>query len=386
MSAVRSVYFDNNATTPLDPRVREAMLPWLDGMWGNAASAHRFGQAAREAVEAARAAVASLVDAQPDEVVFTASGTEANNAVVAALLRAGRGGQAVISGIEHPSIPRALEAWGPSSGIEIRRIAPASDGVVPVEGFAAAIGPETRFVALMLVNNELGTIQSVAEVARLCAERGIPVLCDAVQAAGKIPVSAQELGVDYLTLGAHKFHGPLGAAALWVRPGAAFDSFLVGGGQERQRRASTANVPALVGFGRACELARQELPARAARLAELRDRFERGLGAIGDVVVHGAGAPRVPHTTNAAFLGTVNQELMMRLDLAGYAVSTGAACGSGTLQPSAMLLALGLPVEVALASLRISFGTENTVEEIDDFLALLAAEVASLRALAPARS
>jgi cysteine desulfurase len=207
-----------------------------------------------------------------------------------------------------------------------------------------------------------------------------------VQAAGKIPVSAAALGADYLTLGAHKFHGPLGAAALWVRSGAPFESFLVGGGQERQRRASTANVPALVGFGKACELARRELPARAARLAALRDRFERGLAAIPDVVVHGAAAPRVPHTTNAAFLGTVNQELMMRLDLAGYAVSTGAACGSGTLTPSAMLLALGLPVEVALASLRVSFGTENTEAEVDGFLAVLAAEVAALRALAPARS
>jgi cysteine desulfurase len=386
VSAVRAVYLDNNATTPLDPRVREAMSPWLEGLWGNASSAHRFGQAAREAVESARAEVAALISAAPEEIVFTASGTEANNAVVAALLRAASGGEVVVSGLEHPSIPRALEAWAPAAGVEIRRVAPGADGVVSAEAIGAELGPRTRFVALMLVNNELGTIQPVAEVARLCAARGIPLLCDAVQAAGKIPLSVAELGVDYLTLGAHKFHGPLGAAALWVRSGARFDSFLVGGGQERQRRASTANVPALVGFGRACELARRELPARMESLRVLRDRLERGLSSIEDVVVHGAGAPRVPHTTNAAFLGTVNQELMMRLDLAGFAVSTGPACGSGTPQPSPTLLALGLPADVALASLRISFGVGNSCEEVDGFLAALAGEVADLRTLAAARN
>jgi cysteine desulfurase len=386
VSAVRAVYLDNNATTPLDPRVREAMSPWLEGLWGNASSAHRFGQAAREAVESARAEVAALISAAPEEIVFTASGTEANNAVVAALLGAGSGGQVVLSALEHPSISRALEAWAPAAGVELRRVAPNRDGVVTAEAIGAALGAGTRFVALMLVNNEIGTIQPVAEVARLCAERGIPLLCDAVQAAGKIPLSVAELGVDYLTLGAHKFHGPLGAAALWVRPGARFDSYLVGGSQERQRRASTANVPALVGFGRACELARLELPQRMERLGALRERLEHGLASIGDVIVHGAGAPRVPHTTNAALLGTVNQELMMRLDLAGFAVSTGAACGSGTLQASATLLALGLPPAVALASLRISLGIENRSEEVDAFLAALAREVAVLRALAPAKA
>ncbi len=380
------VYFDNNATTPLDPRVREAMLPWLGESWGNASSAHRFGQAAREAVESARAEVAALIAAAPEAIVFCASGTEANNAVVSgALRRNGAGGRIVVSAIEHSSILAACDAWAPAAGVEVVRVPPDRSGVVPAEGIAAEMRDDTCLVALMLVNNELGTIQPVAELATLCRELGVPLLCDAVQAAGKIGLAVEDLGADYLTLGAHKFHGPLGAAALWIRSRAPFEPLLVGGSQERHRRASTTNVPAIVGFGKACALASSELPARAAALQRLRDRFEGGLAAIPDTSVHGRHAQRAPHTTNVALHGTVHQELMMRLDLAGFAVSTGAACGSGAVEPSATLMATGMPRAEALASIRVSFGIGNRSEEVDAFLTVLEHEVAALRSFSSPR-
>jgi cysteine desulfurase len=383
-------YFDHNATTPVDPRVRDAMLPWLSELHGNAASAHRAGQAAREAVEAARDQVAAAIGAHADDVVFTASGSEANNAVVFEAGRAARWrGEIVVASCEHPSIRRAAERCA-ELGMGVRVVPPGRDGVVAAEALLEGVGPETRLVCLMLANNELGTLQPVAEVAAACRERGVPVLCDAVQAVGKVEVDVEVLGVDYLTLGAHKFHGPLGAAALWVRPASAgapappFESHLVGGTQERRRRASTVNVPAVVGLGLACELAACELPARRAHLLALRERLEAALPAM-DAVVHGASAPRLPHTSNVAFPGLVNQDLAIRLDLAGYAVSTGAACHSGVVEPSETLLAMGIPRAEALASLRISFGMTNTLAEVDGFLPVLAHEVAALRALAAPR-
>ena len=384
---MRAVYLDHNATTPLDPRVREAMLPWLGERWGNPASAHRAGQAAREAVEAARDQVARLLGADPAEIVFTASGTEANNSVLRAALGAGPGAHLVISAFEHPSIGVAAEVWAGAAGARVTRVPPGPDGVVRVEAFAAALRPETRWAALMLAQNEVGTLQPVAELARLCRERGIALLCDAVQAIGKTAVSVQEIGCDYLSLGGHKFHGPLGAGALWVRGGAPFEPLLVGGGQERRRRAGTTNVPAVVGLGRAAELAADELPARARRLAALRDRFEAGLArALPGAIVHGAGAPRLPHTSHFALPGTVNAELMIRLDLAGYEVSTGAACSSGVVEPGPAMVAMGVAREEAISSLRVSFGLGNTEEEVDGFLAALAREVAALHALAPGAS
>jgi cysteine desulfurase len=380
------VYFDHNATSSVDPRVRDAMLPWLGERHGNAASAHRAGQAAREAVETARDQVAALLGAHADDVVFTASGSEANNAVVFEVGRAARWqGEIVVASCEHPSIRRAAERCA-ELGMGMRMVPPGRDGVVAAEVLLAAVGAETRLVCLMLANNELGTLQPVGEVAAACRERGVPVLCDAVQAVGKVEVDVESLGVDYLTLGAHKFHGPLGAAALWVRPASAerpappFESHLVGGTQERRRRASTVNVPAVVGLGVACELAARELSARRAHLLALRERFEAALPAMG-AIVHGAEASRLPHTSNVAFPGLVNQDLAIRLDLAGYAVSTGAACHSGVVEPSETLLAMGISREEAIASLRISFGMTNTLAEVDGFLPVLAREVEALRAL-----
>ncbi|MGB3564965.1 MAG: cysteine desulfurase family protein [Thermoanaerobaculia bacterium] len=378
---MRRTYFDHNATTPLDPRVRDAMLPWLGELHGNPSSVHAFGRAAQEAVEEARGQTASLLGAPPLELVFTASGTEANNTVIlSSARRAGFAGHLILSAIEHPSVTAAA-ALAEELGVEVTRIAPAGDGRVDSASLLTAVRDDTFLVCLMLANNELGTLQPVAEVARGCREQGVAVLCDAVQAVGKIPVEVENLEVDYLTLGAHKFYGPLGAAALWVRKGADLTPLLIGGGQERHRRASTVNVPAVVGLGAAAEIARREMPERQLQLASLRDHFEEGLGKL-DVVVHGDSVPRLPNTSHIALAGVDGEALMIRLDLAGYAVSTGAACSSGTVEPSQTLLALGMTSQEALSSLRVSFGISNKAAEVDDFLEVLTKEVAVLRSRA----
>ncbi|HSS50860.1 MAG TPA: cysteine desulfurase family protein [Thermoanaerobaculia bacterium] len=377
------VYFDNNATTPLHPRVREAMLPWIGELHGNPSSLHRFGQAARNAVEEAREKVAALLGVRPPELVFTASGTEANNAVLFHRARTAGPGHFVISAIEHPSIREAV-ARLTAEGFEVTRVSPAGDGVVPAAEVVRALRPDTRLAALMLANNELGTLQPVAEVAAACRERGVAVLCDAVQAVGKIPVDAAALGVDYLVLGAHKFYGPLGAAAVWVRKGVELTGYLVGGSQERRRRASTENVPAIVGLGEAAVVAQKEMAARGAHLAALRDRFEAGLARhMPEAIFHCQASPRLPNTSHVAFPGVEGESLLIRLDLAGFAVSTGSACSSGAVEPSKTLLAMGLSPDEALSSLRISFGISNTAEEVDAFLDALDREVAALRRVSP---
>jgi cysteine desulfurase len=380
---MRAVYLDHNATTPLDPRVREAMLPWLGERHGNPSSVHRFGQAARNAVEEARERLAALLGARPPEIVFTASGSEANNAVLASAgRRAGYRGHLVLSSLEHPSVAMSASRLE-ELGMLVTRVPSSRDGVVEAEAVIAALREDTRLVCLMLAHNELGTLQPVAAVAAACRARGVPVLCDAVQAVGKIPVSVATLGVDYLVVGAHKFHGPLGAAALWTRTGAPGEPLLVGGSQERRRRAGTENVPAIVGFGEAAQLAAAELPARHAQLTSFRDRFEAGAMVLG-ATLHCVASPRLPNTSHLAFEGIEGEALLIRLDLAGFAVSTGSACSSGTVEPSKALLAAGFTPAEALASLRVSFGITNQTSEVDAFLAALGRELAALAAARPA--
>jgi cysteine desulfurase len=384
------VYLDHNATTPLDQRVREAMLPWLGERFGNPSSIHRVGQAARNAVEEAREHVAALIGARPPEVVFTASGTEANDTVVASAVESARrsaagGGHLAIAAIEHPSVRQAA-ARAARAGLEVTRVPPGEDGVVPAAAMIGALRPDTLLACLMLANNEVGTLQPVAAVAAECRARGIPLLCDAVQAVGKVPVDVGSLGVDLLVLGAHKFGGPLGAAALWIRDGVEVESLLVGGSQERRRRAGTENVAAIVGLGAAAALARDEVDGRLRsprplQLAALRDRFEAGLRAVPGAIVHCRTAPRLPNTSHVAFAGVEGEALLIRLDLAGFAVSTGSACSSGTVEPSQTLLAMGLSPAEALSSIRVSFGIANHAAEVDRFLAALAREVAALRRL-----
>lgn len=381
---MRALYFDHNATTPLDPRVREVMLPWLGNRHGNPSSVHAFGQAAREAIENARRQVALLVGATPSRLVFTSSGTEANNAVVFSRAMNRVGGHLVLSAIEHPSIQAAADRLE-SGGWDVTRINPESNGRIAGERVMEVLREDTALVCLMLANNELGTIQPVAEVAAGCREAGVPVLCDAVQAAGKTAVDVEELGVDYLTLGAHKFHGPLGAAALWIREGTELEPYLVGGGQERRRRAGTENVAAIVGFGAAAELAAEELTERAEHLALMRDGFERGIRELAAVTVHGSEAERLPNTSNIAVHGVSAESLMIRLDLQGVAASAGAACSSGKVEPSVTLRAIGLSDEEAAATVRLSFGITNRLREVDELLEIMGAEISTLAASGEAR-
>lgn len=381
-----SSYFDHNATTPVDSRVRQKMSPWLGDMYGNPSSIHAYGQAAREAVEEAREAVARLLAAGAPEIVFTASGTEANNTVLHMIgVRSEPSGHLVVSAVEHPSVEVTAE-WLAEEGTEVSWVAPDAQGRIDPGEMMATVREDTRLVCLVLANNIVGTLQPVAEVASHCRQLGVPVLCDAVQAVGKIPVHVGNLGVDYLTLGAHKFYGPLGAAALWVKKGAAMSPLLLGGSQERKRRAGTQNVAAIVGLGKAAELARLELNEWRDHLLGLRRRFETGLRKIPDVVIHGEQAERLANTSHVAFLGIDNQALLIRLDLAGFAVSAGSACSSGTVEPSRTLLAMGVSKQEALAAIRVSFGISNTMPEIDRFLEVLTGQVTDLRRLATAES
>jgi cysteine desulfurase len=360
------------------------MLPWLGNRHGNPSSVHAFGQAAREAIENARRQVALLVGATPSRLVFTSSGTEANNAVVFSRAMNRVGGHLVLSAIEHPSIQAAADRLE-SGGWDVTRINPESNGRIAGERVMEVLREDTALVCLMLANNELGTIQPVAEVAAGCREAGVPVLCDAVQAAGKTAVDVEELGVDYLTLGAHKFHGPLGAAAVWIREGTELEPYLVGGGQERRRRAGTENVAAIVGFGAAAELAAEELTERAEHLALMRDGFERGIRELAAVTVHGSEAERLPNTSNIAVHGVSAESLMIRLDLQGVAASAGAACSSGKVEPSVTLRAIGLSDEEAAATVRLSFGITNRLREVDELLEIMGAEISTLAASGEAR-
>jgi cysteine desulfurase len=357
------------------------MLPWIGDHFGNPSSIHAFGQAAREAVERAREQVAMLLDASPVEIVFTATGTEANNAVLRGCCRSGdTSGHLVVSAMDHPSVS-AVATDLESSGFDISWVAPDANGRIDPDRITAAIKPETSLVCLALANNIIGTIQPVEKVARICRESSVPMLCDAVQAIGKIPVSVTDLGVDFLSLGAHKFYGPLGAAALWIRKGVELSPYLLGGSQERHRRAGTVNVPAIVGMGEAAVLAHAELEARSAYLLSLRTRLETGLHDIEDIAIHGEAVERLPNTTHVALEGIDAQSLLIRLDLAGFAVSAGSACSSGSVEPSPALLAMGVTPREALSSLRISLGSGNTEDEVDRFLLVLAREVAALRHL-----
>ena len=383
-----AVYLDNNATTPLAPGVREAMLPWIGERFGNASSVHSFGQAARNAVEVARDQVAELLGARPPEIVFTASGTEASNAVLFdTARRSGGPAHLAVSAFEHPSV-REGAARLEAAGWAVSRLAPGRDGVVPAAAFAAALRPDTRLACLLLANNEVGTLQPVAELAAACRERGVPLLCDAVQAVGKIPVDVDALGVDYLVLGAHKFGGPLGAAALWIRKDSPFEGLLAGGSQERRRRAGTENVAAIVGLGAAATSAAADLAngnRRGVHLAALRDAFEAGLATrLPEATVHCAASPRLPNTSHFDIPGLEGESLLIRLDLAGFAVSTGSACSSGTVEPSKALLAAGFTPAEALSSIRVSFGISNRPQDVDAFLEALVREATALRQAAPA--
>jgi cysteine desulfurase len=381
MKRIVPIYLDYNATSPVFPQVLEAMAQAQDPAIGNASSVHRYGQRARALVDDARTALAALLDADPDEVVFTSGGTEAINLSLRGafdtVAPTGRK-RLVVSAIEHEAVLNTARALA-ARGAEVVVVQSEADGVVRVRDMAAAITRDTALVSLMLANNEIGTIQPVAEVARLCRDIGVLFHTDAVQGPGKIPVSVRELEVDLLSISAHKFGGPKGVGALYVRRGTRLAAQATGGRQERNRRAGTENVPGLAGLGAAARLARESL-AQAPSISERRDRLEHSiLTTVAGTVVNGRQAQRVPNTTNISFEGVEAESLLIALDLEGVAVSTGSACSSGSLEPSHVLRGMGLPHTRARSSIRFSLGQRTTDREIDFVAARLPDLVAKLR-------
>jgi cysteine desulfurase len=378
------IYFDHNATTPVHPAVVEAMVAALRDDYGNPSSVHRLGQRAKARLDEARGAVAALIGAEPGEIVFTSGGTEADNFALrgaAEALEATGRRHVVVSAIEHEAVLNTARALG-RRGWRLSIVPVDPRGVVAPEAVAECLADDTVVVSVMLANNEIGTIQPIAAIAELAHARGALVHTDAVQAVGKIPVDVGALGVDLLSLSAHKFNGPKGVGALWIRRGTRLVPLLTGGRHERNRRAGTENVPGIVGLGVAARLAREKLEGEAARLAALRDRLEAGiLARVPGTAVNGGGAPRVPNTTNVSFERVEAESLLIALDLEGVAVSTGAACSSGALEPSHVLRALGLPPQRVQGSIRFSLGLGNTEADVDYVLDRLPALVEKLRAL-----
>jgi cysteine desulfurase len=377
-------YFDHNATTPVDPAVAEVMARVLREEYGNASSVHHFGQRAKAVLDEARSAVAALISAEPSEVVFTSGGTEADNfalrGVAEALEPTGRR-HLIASAIEHEAVLNTLKALA-RRGWDTTLLPVDATGIVAPEALEAAIGDRTALVSVMHANNEVGTIQPIAELARIARRHGALFHTDAVQSVAKIPVDTRALGVDLLSLSAHKFYGPKGAGALFIKRGARVTSILTGGKHERNRRAGTENVPAIAGLGVAASLAARKMEREAARLRAMRDRLEAAvLAAVPGTAVNGAREPRVPNTTNISVDGVEAESLLIALDLEGIAVSTGSACSSGTLEPSHVLRAMGLPAHRTQNSIRISLGAGNTEAEIDQFVHKLPAVVAKLRSL-----
>ena len=394
MTASRRIYLDHSATTPVDPRVAAAMARALTENYGNPSSVHGFGQQARAAVDRARREVAALIGARPNEIVFTSGGTEANNLAIRGLCEAAADHRRhiVTSAIEHPSVRGVCDALE-KRGWEVTRLPVYDNGIVRVEDVNAAIRPDTVLVTLMWANNEIGTIQPIREIAALIRERRTQggqsqrhlwFHCDAVQAAGRLPLNVDEASCDLLSMSAHKLYAPKGIGALYVRRGVRLAVQNVGGHQERERRAGTENVPAIIAFGEAAKLAREEMHERVSHDSALRDRFEsRVKQLIGDVVMNGDREHRLSHLSNISFRFIEGEGLLINLDLEGIAVSTGSACSSGTLEPSPVIRALGVSEEVARGSIRFSFGKDNTEADVDYAVDVLSRAVERLRALSP---
>jgi cysteine desulfurase len=390
---MQRVYLDYNATTPVDPQVLDAMLPYFSADFANASSIHTPGQRARSAVETAREQVAALIGAKPQEIVFTSGGTESDNhaifgvaqpllAVRLSSLQPGPP-HIITTAIEHEAVLNACQA-AEKQGISATYISVDREGRVDPESVRRAIRPETVLVTVMHANNELGTIQPLEEIGRIAKEHKIYFHADAVQSAGKIPIDVNALRVDLLSLSGHKFYAPKGVGALFVRSGTRLRQLLYGGHHQRGFRPGTENVAGIVGLGKAAELAHNSLASDAQRVSTLRDKLERGLlDRVPQVRVNGSGAPRTPNTTNLMFLGIDGEALVIALDLKGLACSVGAACSSGAVEPSHVLTAIGLSQEEAKSSLRFSLGRHTTQSEIDFALEVIPTTVAHLRTLSP---
>jgi cysteine desulfurase len=390
---MRRVYLDNNATTPVLPEVLEAMRPYFGEHFGNASSIHHHGQETRAAVERARESVAALLGCRASEVVFTSGGTEGDNLAIFGLARASD--HVITSTIEHHAVLNACkhlakdrdkypDTFPEMPGCEVTYIPVDDRGLVDPADVKRAIRPNTTLITIILANNETGVLQSVAEIGKIAAEADIYFHTDAVQAAGKIPIDVNAIGCDLLTISGHKVHGPQGVGALYVRKGTRLEPMLHGGSHERSRRAGTENVPGIVGLGKAAELAVAGFErGDDLTMAAARDQLERELLEIEATGLNGEGAPRVPNTTNIYFDGIEGEALVIALDLKGLAVSTGAACSSGAIEPSHVLTAMGMSRDRAKASIRFSLGKQNTPEDVDFALSLIPDTVSRLRDLSP---
>ncbi|NNE98016.1 MAG: cysteine desulfurase [Pyrinomonadaceae bacterium] len=386
----RRVYLDNSATTPIDPDVVKEMLPYLTEKFGNPSSIHFFGQEARGAVDKARHRVADLINAKPNQIIFTSGGTESNNLAIRGLCEMNEkyGKHIITSRIEHPAVINVCEKLE-EMGFEVTYLPVYGDGIVRVEDVSAAIREDTVLISLMMANNEIGTIQpvrKVGEIVKDCRKNGNKIWfhTDAVQAAGKIPIDVGEIGCDLLSLSAHKIYAPKGTGALYSGRGVRLKPQNLGGHQEREKRGGTENVPSIVALGKACELAREGLKTSFDRLRDLRETFEDGVKErIPGVIFNGKPDTRLPNISNVTFNHLEGEGILINLDMQGIAVSTGSACSSGSLEPSPIILALGQAEDLARGAVRFSFGKENTLEDVEYVLEVLPKAVENLRKLSP---
>jgi cysteine desulfurase len=379
---MRRVYLDNNATTPILPEVFEAMRPYFAEHFGNASSIHHHGQATRAAVEHARESVAAMLGCRTAEIVFTSGGTEGDNLAILGMVR--EGDHVISSTIEHHAVLNSCKHLE-MAGCEVTYVPVDGRGLVDPNDVRRSLRSNTKLISIMMANNETGVLQPVEEIGRVAAEAEVYFHTDGVQAAGKVPIDVQRITCDLLSISGHKMHAPQGVGALYVRKGTILRPMLYGGSHERSRRAGTENVPGIVALGKAAEIAKEALDrGDLTQMAAMRDRLqERILSQVETIGVNGEGAPRVPNTTNIHFDCIEGEALVIALDLKGLAVSTGAACSSGAIEPSHVLTAMGLPPEQARASLRFSLGKQNTEEDVEFALSLIPPTVARLRELSP---
>lgn len=380
---MKRIYFDHSATTQTDERVAKLMVECMTEKYGNPSSVHSFGREARAAVEEARGKVAELIGAKPEEIFFTSGGTEADNLAIKGVAFANqkKGNHIITTAIEHHAVLHTCE-WLEKHGFTVTYLPVDEYGMVRVEDLVKAITDKTILVSVMFANNEVGTIQPVKEIGQICRQRGIYFHTDAVQAVGNYPVNVDEDNIDLLSMSGHKFHGPKGIGALYIRKGVRIEEIQHGGGHERNMRAGTENVPGIVGMGKAAEIARQEMDGKIAKVSALRDRLIKGLlERIPHVKLNGHPTKRLPGNVNVSIMYVEGESLLLNLDMKGIAASSGSACTSGSLEPSHVLMAMGVPPEVAHGSLRMTLGRENTEEDVDYCLSVLPEIVQRLRSM-----